>query len=80
VEGCKRSSRVLIDQFWFGGPMTVGAYRDVSSELSRGSTCRRIRYRRFSQPGGLWANRRDWLVPAEKWALLSKKYGISLKR
>ena len=28
----------------------------ISSQLSRGSTCRRIRYRRFSQPGGLWAN------------------------
>ena len=25
--------------------------------LSRGSTCRRIRYRMFSQPGGLWAKR-----------------------
>ena len=25
------------------------------SPLSRGSTCRRIRYRMFSQPGGLWA-------------------------
>ena len=27
----------------------------ISSQLSRGSTCRRIRYRMFSQPGGLWA-------------------------
>jgi pimeloyl-ACP methyl ester carboxylesterase len=27
----------------------------ISSQLSRGSTCRRIRCRRFSQPGGLWA-------------------------
>ena len=27
----------------------------ISSQLSRGSTCCRIRYRRFSQPGGLWA-------------------------
>jgi len=27
----------------------------TSSELSSGSTCRRIRYRMFSQPGGLWA-------------------------
>jgi hypothetical protein len=27
-----------------------------------------------------WPNRRDWLVPAEKWAVLSKNYGISLKR
>ena len=40
------------------------AYRNVdsesnlpfSSQLSRGSTCRRIRFRMFSQPGGLWAN------------------------
>jgi hypothetical protein len=32
MEGCKRSSRVHTDQFWFGGPMTVGAYRDVDSE------------------------------------------------
>ena len=29
----------------------------TSSELSRGSTCRTIRYRMFSQPGGLWAKR-----------------------
>ena len=43
--------------------MTVSAYHNVdsesnlhSSQLPRGSTCRRIRYRRFSQPGGLWAN------------------------
>ena len=27
----------------------------ISSQLSRGSTCRRIRYRMISQPGGLWA-------------------------
>ena len=27
-----------------------------SPELSRGTTCRRIRHRMFSQPGGLWAN------------------------
>ena len=32
VEDCKRSSRGYTDQFWFGGPMTVGAYRDVDSE------------------------------------------------
>ena len=25
-------------------------------ELSKGTTCRRIRYRMFSQPGGLWAD------------------------
>jgi hypothetical protein len=25
------------------------------SAIERGSTCRRIRYRMFSQPGGLWA-------------------------
>src|SRR4029077_2841872 len=31
-------------------------WSSISSELSRESTCRRIRYRRFSQPGGLWAN------------------------
>ena len=33
----------------------------TSPELSRGATCRRIRYRMFSQPGGLWGKcrRRD---------------------
>ena len=31
-------------------------WSSISSELSRGSTCRRIRYRRFSQLGGLWAS------------------------
>ena len=43
--------------------MTVNAYHNVDSEsnlhflsATEGSTCRRIRYRRFSQPGGLWAN------------------------
>src|SRR4029077_14828308 len=28
----------------------------LSPRLSSGATCRRIRYRMFSQPGGLWAN------------------------
>ena len=32
VEDCKRSSRGYTDQFWFGGPMTVSAYRNVDSE------------------------------------------------
>ena len=31
-------------------------WSSISSELSRVSTCRRIRYRRFSQLGGLWAS------------------------
>jgi hypothetical protein len=31
-------------------------WSSISSELSRESTCRRIRYRRFSQLGGLWAS------------------------
>ena len=62
VEDCKRSSRGYTDQFWLGGPMlaliaTLTPNRTyISSQLSRGSTCRRIRYRRFSQPGGLWAS------------------------
>src|SRR5260370_986953 len=34
-------------------------WSSISSELSRESTSRRIRYRRFSQLGGLWANKRN---------------------
>ena len=55
------SSRGYTDQFWLGGPMlaliaTLTPNRTyISSQPSRGSTCRRIRYRMFSQPGGLWA-------------------------
>ena len=68
VENCKRSSRGYTDQFWLGGPMlaliaTLTPNRTyISSQLSRGSTCRRIRYRRFSQPGGLWADCRHACV------------------
>jgi hypothetical protein len=61
VENCKRSSRGYTDQFWFGGPMLALIATLTPNlptfplQLSRGATCRRIRYRRFSQPGGLWA-------------------------
>jgi len=40
-----------------GDPQEGVAVNDGSPAalLSMGSTCRRIRYRVFSQPGGLWA-------------------------
>jgi hypothetical protein len=79
VEDWKRSSRGYTDQFWFGGPIleliaTLTPNRTyISSRLSRGSTCRRIRYRRFSQPGGLWANPKTLEV-------VGKKFGVTRER
>jgi hypothetical protein len=56
VEAGKRSSRATPANSGFGGPITAaliatpipnGTY--ISSQLSRGSTCRRIRYRRAGE-------------------------------